>query len=76
MDEKQQIEKFYQACQNIVDNQDQKALNWAVDYAKHGLTIHGLYEAKIQALYIISNITRWRGDVAKETRAILKKLTK
>ncbi len=75
-EEQQQLKEFHKACQSIVDNREEKALNWAVNYAKHGLTIQGSYEAKIQALYIISNITRWRGDVAKETRAILRKLTK
>ncbi len=72
----EELKEFHKACQNIVDNREEKALNWAVNYAKHGLTITRLYDAKIQALYIISNITRWRGEVAKETRAILKKLTK
>ena len=70
------LKEFHKACQNIVDNQEEKALNWAVNYAKHGLTITELYEAKIQGLYILNNMTRWRGELAKETRAILKKLTK
>ena len=76
MDEKEQIEQFHKACKNIVDNQEAKALNYAVNYAKHGLTVTTLYEAKVQTLYVLSNITYWRGDLAKETRAILKKLTK
>ena len=70
------LKEFHKACQNIIDNRDAKALNYVVNYAKHGLTITELYEAKVQALYILGNMTSWRGEVAKETRAILKKLTK
>lgn len=76
MTDRYQLTEFHKACQSIVDNQDEKALNYAVNYAKHGLTITTLYEAKIQALYIVGNITSWRGITAQETRAILKKLTK
>ena len=71
------MEKFKQACKNIIDNQNAKALNYAVNYAKHGLfNIGSEYEAKIQALYILNNMTHWRGDLAKETRAMLKEVAK
>lgn len=76
MDEKQLLRDFHIACQNIVEYQEEKALNYAVNYAKHGLTVTTLYEAKIQALYILNNMTHWRGDVAKLTRAILKSMAK
>ncbi len=75
MDEKQLLRDFHIACQNVVEYKDEKALNYAVNYAKHGLTVTTLYEAKVQALYILSNISYWRGDIAKETRAILKRIT-
>lgn len=68
------LEYFKHACKNIVDNRDAKALNYAVNYAKYGLTITSLDEAKVQALYILNNMTHWRGDIAKETRAILKRI--
>ncbi len=76
MSEEQQLEEFHLACQNIVDNREAKALNYAVNYARYGLTVTSLYEAKVQALYILNNMTHWRGEVAKETRAILKAIGK
>lgn len=70
------IDKFHTACRNIIDNADQKALNYAVNYAKYGLELEELADAKAQAAYILNNMTHWRGDLAKETRAILKEATK
>ena len=69
------MDKFYRACQLIVDNSDKKAVNWAVNYAKYGLTVTNEEEAKVQALYILSNIQHWRGEVAKDARALLKAFT-
>ena len=76
MTEQQQLKEFHKACQNIVDNAELEILNYAVNYAKHGLTIDNMHEAKVQAMYIISNITHWRGDSAKETRTTLKRISK
>lgn len=70
------LDKFHKACQNILDNRDAKALNWAVNYAQYGLQITDPEEVKIQALYILNNMTYWRGDVAKETRKLLKEVSK
>lgn len=72
----EELKDFHKACQNIVDNQDLVALNWAVNYAKHGLTIDNMHEAKIQAMYIVGNITSWRGLTAQETRATLKSMNR
>ena len=74
MAEMTEMEKFKQACKNIVDNRNAKALNYAVGYAVHGLTIKDEYEMKYQVPYILSNITHWRGDLAKETRTLLKEI--
>ena len=69
------MKNFYKACQLIVDNSHEKSVNWAVNYAKHGLTVTNEPEAKVQALYILSNIQYWRGEVAKDVRALLKSFT-
>ena len=66
------IEYFHQACQNIVDNKSQKAVNYAVNYARKGLEMSGILSARVQALYILNNIIYWRGPIAKESRNILK----
>ena len=70
------INYFHQACRNIVDHKDEKALNWAVNYARYGLSIQDKHEAKVQALYIKGNMTHWRGPIAKETRSILNNVIK
>jgi len=69
------MENFHKACQLIVDNSHKKAVNWAVNYARHGLTVTNEEEAKTQALYILNNIQYWRGEVAKDVRTLLKKFT-
>ena len=63
------------SCFNhIINNSHEKALNYAVEYAKAGLDMTG-YELRIQCLYVLSNMTRWRGDLAKEVRRVLKEFT-
>jgi hypothetical protein len=64
---------FHEACLAIVDNRAAKALNYAVAYAEVGLGMEmGTDESRVQALYILNNITYWRGDLAKTVRAALK----
>ena len=59
----------------IVENRELPVLNWAVNYAREGLLMTG--EAlRIQCLYILNNMTSWRGVIAKEVRAVLKEFTK
>jgi len=66
------IEYFHHACQNVVDDQDNPALNYAVNYAKHGLTITKVgREAHVQALYLRNNLSEWIGSIATETRSCL-----
>ena len=70
------IEKFHKCCRNVVENSDQKSLNYAVNYAKAGLRMFDEYECRVQALYILGNMTHWRGDLAKITRSGLKEIAK
>lgn len=64
---------FTEACMAIVENRAAKALNYAVGYAEAGMGMTpGTHEAKVQALYILNNISGWRGDEAKTVRAALK----
>ena len=66
---------MHQCCTAILQSAHEKALNYAVNYARHGLTCEGP-EAKVQALYILGNITRWRGPMAKQVRESLKHIAK
>jgi hypothetical protein len=65
--------QVYNALRIIVNHSSENSLNWAVNYAKYGLTITDEGELRTQCLYILGNITRWRGPVAKEVRMILKR---
>lgn len=71
---------FEEACRAVVavgDDQKQvNQVNYAVGYARAGLRMVLSHEKKVQALYILGNITRWRGDKAKEVRAFLKAFSK
>jgi len=60
-----------QCCEAILQSAHEKALAYAIGYARHGLACEG-YEAKVQALYILNNMSRWRGPMAKAVRASLK----
>ena len=51
------------ALQGILVNRDARAVNWAVAYARAGLDLEG-EDLRVQCLYILNNITRWRGDTA------------
>ena len=64
-------EQIHAAMQTIIDNADNKALNYAVNYAKQGLFMTG-DELRVQCLYVLNNMTHWYGDVAKEVRSVLK----
>ena len=64
-----------EALQCIVDNRQAKALNYVVDYAREGLLLTGA-ALRVQCLYVLNNMTGWRGVTAKEVRAVLKEFTK
>ena len=66
---------FDECCTTIMRNRGEKALNYAVEYARAGIGMKG-YEAKVQALYILNNMSRWRGDIAKQVRESLKAISK
>ena len=64
-----------QCCEAILQSAHEKAVGWAIGYARHGLTCEGP-EARVQALYSLGNITRWRGPMAKQVRESLKHIVK
>lgn len=70
------IKNFHQACNNVLDNSKEKALNWCVKYAQFGLSLVNYEDAKAQAPYILGNMTHWRGPIASETRSLLKNFIK
>lgn len=47
------------------------SLNYAVGYCRYALGMTG-EDLRVQCLYILSNLARWRHPAAKEVRATLK----
>jgi lysylphosphatidylglycerol synthetase-like protein (DUF2156 family) len=63
---------FYEACKLVVASCNNE---YAKSYAQAGVDYNMTgHEAKVQALYILNNITHWRGSVAKEVRTELKRI--
>ena len=52
-----------------------KSLNYAVGYCRVAMYMDG-EDLRVQCLYILDNITRWRHPEAKNVRATLKAFTK
>lgn len=67
---------FHRACQRVYDNRASAALDYAVGYARAGLSVSDPHECRVQCLYILNNMTHWRGAVAKECREDFKRLGK
>lgn len=66
-------EQVHDAIRTILSDKKSytKSLNYAVNYCRYGLELLD-YELRVQCLYILGNITRWRHPEAKYVRSILK----
>lgn len=64
---------FDEACKLILD--DPKSDPYAKTYAKAGIGMEGEMR-RVQALYILSNLSHWRNPQAKEIRALLREASK
>jgi hypothetical protein len=65
---------FLEACNAIL--RDPKASPYAQTYARAGINLYAAENreaVRIQALYILSNLSHWRSPQAKEVRAVLRK---
>ena len=62
---------MHEACAAIIANRHERALNYAVHYAYAGMHMTGS-DARMQALYILNNMSRWRGPSAKLVRESLR----
>ena len=69
--------KVHDAIRVILSDRDSysKSLNYAVEYCRAAMYMSG-EDLRVQCLYILGNITRWRHEKAKEVRATLKAFTK
>lgn len=76
MTELKSLHDCYRAV--IKPKQATDSLDYAIGYARHGLLLPNAtkrselsHEARIQALYVRTNLSSWRGDEAKAVRALL-----
>lgn len=67
---------YEQCCREVLkaarENPKNSGLQYAASYASAGIGMQG-EEKRVQTLYILSNLSTWRGDKAKEVKAALKK---
>lgn len=65
---------FQECCRRVLTScKDAYARSYAAAALDYGLTGE---EARLQALYILTNAGGWRGDEARETKAFLKEFSK
>jgi hypothetical protein len=62
---------FYSACRLVLAYCPDA---YAKSYAQAGLQMLEEDEIRTQSLYILNNISRWRGEEAKRVRGVLKQL--
>lgn len=69
-------EEVKEAIRTILDDKPsyQTSLNYAIGYCETGLKMTGR-ELRIQTLYILNNIIRWRHPKAQEVRTTLREFT-
>ena len=61
------------ALLTILENSELKSLNYCIDYAAAALQMdEDSHEFEVQILYVLSNMTHWRGPLAQKVRKTLK----
>lgn len=66
------ISDFHQACQDVIDLAKGQYAGYAQQYAKAGLRMGDRHAIKLQALYILTNLTHWQGQDARHAKAALR----
>ena len=64
---------FHECCENIAKYSNS---DYAKSYAQQGLAFFDAERQEAQIQYLLSNISHWRGPLAKEVRAELKRMAK
>ena len=73
--------ELYKALKMIVKDKNCPAVNYAVDYAAYATQVLDEDELKVQCLYVLNNISQWRGgtksskftkDEVKNARKVIK----
>ena len=71
---------FNEACQRIIVAARQAkpgaSIQYAATYAKAGLQMTDRETIRVQCLYILNNLSGWRGEEAKQVKATLIEFSK
>lgn len=71
--------EWNQACNAVIKKAKESPVSsliqYAASYALRGLMMYG-EERRVQALYILNNMSGWRGEEAKAVREIFKRASK
>jgi hypothetical protein len=70
------VREFHRACITIEANAGAPALAYAVGYARAGRSMFDPEAIRVQCLYLLNNITKWRGETAKHCRETLRRLSR
>lgn len=70
------LKEFRDACETILNIKTKKMtiLDYAKSYAKAGLYMYSADVISIQILYILNNLQYWRGEEARNTKKVLKRI--
>lgn len=67
------IEEFHAACRTVLRSAKDR---YALAYADAGLDLEGEEEIACQCLYLLNNLGTWRGDEARVTKEVFRRLAK
>jgi hypothetical protein len=67
------IKTFHSVCRTIVEESNNE---YAKSYASAGLAMSDSEEIRVQCLYILNNLSHWRGAKAREVKAHLHQINK
>lgn len=67
---------FHEACTKVISASETAKpganIRYAASYAQAGLRMRDEASQRVQALYILNNLSGWRGEEAREVKAALK----
>lgn len=67
---------FKECCKAVLaESKNPGNMPYAKSYAQAGLSLDDPEAIRTQCLYILNNISHWRGETATTTRAALKRLS-
>ena len=74
------LKAFRRVCNLVIAQtakpQHGRLIEYAAAYAKAGLEMTDKEEIRVQCLYILNNLSGWRGEEAADAKAVLKYLSK